>query len=120
MDATDVISTDGITRWGEQQPPEDEMLAEALLDDAGATAYPMNEELNFKVALWQARGFSLGGKPRSQTADLTWWERAKHCVCFLAVFPIAAQSYAFINLLAICLMAVKGPAAVSHRPNTAN
>ena len=53
MDASDVVSTDGITRWGEQQPPDDEVLAEALLDDTVATPFPMNEELNFKIALWQ-------------------------------------------------------------------
>ena len=48
----DVISSNSITRWGEQPPPE-ELKAEALLDDTAATPYPINEELNFKVALWQ-------------------------------------------------------------------
>ena len=48
----DVISSNSVTRWGEQPPPE-ELKAEALLDDTAATPYPINEELNFKVALWQ-------------------------------------------------------------------
>jgi len=43
------LSAETIPRWGEQPPPEDEGLVEALFDDTTATPYPMNEELNFKV-----------------------------------------------------------------------
>ena len=53
MASKDVISSNSVTRWGEQPPPEEERLTEALLDDTAATPYPINEELNFKVALWQ-------------------------------------------------------------------
>ena len=53
MASKDTISSNSVTRWGEQPPPQEEGLAEALLDDTAATPYPINEELNFKVALWQ-------------------------------------------------------------------
>lgn len=45
-----------VTRWGEVKPPRDEdALAEAidLLDDAVNSPYLMNEELNFRIGLWQ-------------------------------------------------------------------
>ena len=47
-----LVSSESIGRWGEQPPPEDEALADALhVDDATTTTpYPVNEELNFKVA----------------------------------------------------------------------
>ncbi len=46
-----VVSSESIGRWGEQPPPDDEALADALhVDDATTTTpYPVNEELNFKV-----------------------------------------------------------------------
>ena len=50
-EATEV---DAIQRWGEIAPPqEDDALTEALLDDTATTPFLMNEELNFRVALWQ-------------------------------------------------------------------
>merc|ERR1719197_1362210 len=47
----DVTGSAAVTRWGEQPPQED--FGEALLDDTAATPYTINEELNFKIALWQ-------------------------------------------------------------------
>jgi len=49
-----------IQRWGEIAPPVDEdAMAEIMLDDAAATPYMMNEELNFRVALWQGDVMAL-------------------------------------------------------------
>ena len=48
-----MISSSLVTRWGEQPAPVEERLTEALLGDTAATPFPINEELNFKVALWQ-------------------------------------------------------------------
>ena len=58
----EVIRSDAISRWGEVPPPEEDGLAEALLDDTVATPYPVNEEFNFKIALWQV------GRTASHTA----------------------------------------------------
>ena len=51
MKHIDVTGSAAVTRWGEQPPQED--FGEALLDDTAATPYTINEELNFKIALWQ-------------------------------------------------------------------
>ena len=47
------MELESLTRWGEVPPPGDDALAEALLDDTAAVPFPVNEELNFKLALWQ-------------------------------------------------------------------
>lgn len=52
--AAEPIEADSATLWGEIAPPVDEdALAEALLDETAATPYMMNEEVNFRIALWQ-------------------------------------------------------------------
>jgi len=51
-----VVVGTNVPRWGEVKPPRDEdALAEAidLLDDAISTPFLINEELNFRVGLWQ-------------------------------------------------------------------
>jgi O-acetyl-ADP-ribose deacetylase (regulator of RNase III) len=50
------------TRWGEVPPPnqrDGELEAVELLDDVAATPYLMNEELNFRISLWQGDVTSL-------------------------------------------------------------
>lgn len=49
----------------------------------------------------------------------SWAVKITHGLSFLVCFPAAAHVYAMIHLLAMALMALKGPAAVTHRPNTA-
>jgi O-acetyl-ADP-ribose deacetylase len=49
-----MVDVDAVTRWGEIPPPQDDdALSAALLDDSSSSPYPLNEEINFKVALWQ-------------------------------------------------------------------
>ena len=48
------INPDTLRRWGELPLPEDDGLAEALFHDGVASPFPVKEELNFKIALWQA------------------------------------------------------------------
>ena len=54
MDGVEVVEADSAQRWGEIAPPsDDDALAGALLDETAATPFVMNEELNFRLALWQ-------------------------------------------------------------------
>ncbi|KAL1515795.1 hypothetical protein AB1Y20_002411 [Prymnesium parvum] len=68
----------------------------------------------------QMRGFQVtkrdGSTPPVHSSTIA---ELGHSLCFIASFAIAAQVYAILNLLAIVLMAIYGPAAVTHRPNTA-
>ena len=58
--ASGPVEVDGLQRWGEVAPPATEFdLAETLLDNTATTPFVMNEELNFRVALWQGDVTSL-------------------------------------------------------------
>ena len=48
------VEVDGLQRWGEVAPTAVEAdLSEALLlDDMATSPFVMNEELNFRIALW--------------------------------------------------------------------
>lgn len=60
VSSTEPIDADSAQLWGEIAPPVDEdALAEALLDETAATPYLLNEELNFRIALWQGDVTSL-------------------------------------------------------------
>ena len=48
----DCLAIDAIQRWGEIAPSNDDD-ALAVLEDTAATPYLVNEELNFRIALWQ-------------------------------------------------------------------
>ena len=49
------VEVDGLQRWGEVAPTAVEAdLSEALLlDDMATSPFVMNEELNFRIAIWQ-------------------------------------------------------------------
>ena len=54
-DSAGPTDLNSLQRWGEVAPPaaEGDLASEALLDDVATTPFLMNEELNFRIALWQ-------------------------------------------------------------------